>query len=131
MGFKSVHRSLVTALVIIAITISIQLSFYKSNTLVLAGWEDPQTPKDKRTILSYSDINNDSRNDNDNDYNNVNNKYKTYELVMSDEFNVDKRNFKDGSDPMWTGLDKSDDDQTSSGKRSLQFYNRYRTIKNI
>ena len=42
---------------------------------------------------------------------------------MSDEFNRDGRTFKDGHDPMWTALDKSDDDQTASGKKSLQYYN--------
>ena len=42
---------------------------------------------------------------------------------MSDEFNRDDRGFKNGYDPMWTAIDKSDDDQTSTGKKSLQFYN--------
>jgi hypothetical protein len=28
---------------------------------------------------------------------------KTYDLVMSDEFNREGRSFKDGDDPMWTG----------------------------
>lgn len=42
---------------------------------------------------------------------------------MSDEFNHEGRNFKDGNDPMWTALSKSDDDQTAQGKKSLQFYN--------
>lgn len=42
---------------------------------------------------------------------------------MSDEFNVDNRTFKDGDDPMWTALDKSDDDASSVGGGSLQFYN--------
>ena len=46
-----------------------------------------------------------------------------YELVMSDEFNRAGRSFKDGHDPMWTALDKSDDDQTADGKKSLQYYN--------
>lgn len=44
-------------------------------------------------------------------------------MVMSDEFNVEGRDFQDGSDPMWTALDRSDDDQTSDGKKSLQYYN--------
>lgn len=32
----------------------------------------------------------------------------TYDLVMSDEFNVPGRKFTDGHDPMWTALDKND-----------------------
>lgn len=31
-----------------------------------------------------------------------------FELVMSDEFNVDGRSFTDGNDPKWTALDKND-----------------------
>jgi beta-glucanase (GH16 family) len=42
---------------------------------------------------------------------------------MSDEFNTPNRTFKDGHDPMWTALDKSDDDASSAGGGSLQFYN--------
>lgn len=42
---------------------------------------------------------------------------------MSDEFNVNGRNFKDGNDPLWTALDKSDDDASSVGGGSLHFYN--------
>lgn len=42
--------------------------------------------------------------------------------VMSDEFNVPNRTFADGDDPMWTALDKSDDDM-SAGGGSLHFYN--------
>eukprot|EP00602_Paraphysomonas_sp_CaronLab_P012455 CAMPEP_0185041464 /NCGR_PEP_ID=MMETSP1103-20130426/40766_1 /TAXON_ID=36769 /ORGANISM="Paraphysomonas bandaiensis, Strain Caron Lab Isolate" /LENGTH=529 /DNA_ID=CAMNT_0027581193 /DNA_START=186 /DNA_END=1772 /DNA_ORIENTATION=+ len=42
---------------------------------------------------------------------------------MSDEFNRPGRTFHDGDDPMWTALQKSDDDQTAQGKKSLQFYN--------
>ena len=33
---------------------------------------------------------------------------KTFELVFSDEFNSQGREFKDGSDPRWTALDKND-----------------------
>ena len=47
---------------------------------------------------------------------------KAYDLVMSDEFNRDGRTFTDGHDPMWTALDKSDDDLASNG-RSLEYYN--------
>jgi beta-glucan synthesis-associated protein KRE6 len=43
--------------------------------------------------------------------------------VLSDEFNVDGRSFKDGHDPLWTGLDRSDDDASSAGGGSMQFYN--------
>lgn len=43
--------------------------------------------------------------------------------VMSDEFNTPNRTFKDGHDPMWTALDKSDDDASSAGGGSMQFYN--------
>lgn len=42
---------------------------------------------------------------------------------MSDEFNVDNRSFTDGDDPMWTALDKSDDDASSAGGGSMHFYN--------
>lgn len=42
---------------------------------------------------------------------------------MSDEFNVPGRSFKDGDDPTWTALDKSDDDSSAAGGGSLQFYN--------
>lgn len=42
---------------------------------------------------------------------------------MSDEFNTPNRTFKDGHDPMWTGLDRSDDDASSAGGGSMQFYN--------
>ena len=42
---------------------------------------------------------------------------------MSDEFNVDNRTFKDGHDPIWTALDRSDDDASSVGGGSMQFYN--------
>jgi beta-glucan synthesis-associated protein KRE6 len=42
---------------------------------------------------------------------------------MSDEFNVENRSFKDGHDPVWTALDRSDDDSSSAGGGSLQLYN--------
>ena len=42
---------------------------------------------------------------------------------MSDEFNVEGRSFKDGDDPTWTALDKSDDDASAAGGGSLIFYN--------
>ena len=52
--------------------------------MTIASWIDPDTPLDKRTIESYSDG-------------------KTYDLVMSDEFERPGRSFRDGHDPMWTG----------------------------
>jgi beta-glucan synthesis-associated protein KRE6 len=42
---------------------------------------------------------------------------------MSDEFNVPNRTFADGHDPIWTALEKSDDDASSAGGGSMQFYN--------
>lgn len=68
------------------------------------GWVDPDTVVSNRTIKSFTDG-------------------KVYDLVMSDEFERSGRTFKNGDDPMWTGVDRSDDDQTSSGRKSLQFYN--------
>jgi beta-glucanase (GH16 family) len=69
------------------------------------GWIDPDTPDDKRVIQSYADPK------------------SKYRIVMSDEFETEGRTFEDGADPMWTALDKSDDDQTSSGRKSIHFYN--------
>eukprot|EP00607_Mallomonas_marina_P008784 CAMPEP_0182419324 /NCGR_PEP_ID=MMETSP1167-20130531/3781_1 /TAXON_ID=2988 /ORGANISM="Mallomonas Sp, Strain CCMP3275" /LENGTH=541 /DNA_ID=CAMNT_0024594167 /DNA_START=220 /DNA_END=1845 /DNA_ORIENTATION=+ len=42
---------------------------------------------------------------------------------MSDEFNTEGRQFNDGYDPTWTAMQKSDDDQTGQGRKSLQYYN--------
>eukprot|EP00596_Hydrurales_sp_CCMP1899_P010011 CAMPEP_0119039412 /NCGR_PEP_ID=MMETSP1177-20130426/8873_1 /TAXON_ID=2985 /ORGANISM="Ochromonas sp, Strain CCMP1899" /LENGTH=582 /DNA_ID=CAMNT_0007003233 /DNA_START=119 /DNA_END=1864 /DNA_ORIENTATION=- len=75
-----------------------------SQTTSFSGWIDPDTIFDHKTMVSYTDG-------------------KTYDLVMSDEFNREGRSFKDGDDPMWTAIDKSDDDQTAQGRGSLQFYN--------
>jgi hypothetical protein len=71
---------------------------------IRAGWVDPDTPESKKQTRSFvgGDI---------------------YDLVMSDEFNRDGRTFLDGHDPMWTAIQRSDDDQTSTGQKSLQFYN--------
>ena len=69
-----------------------------------AGWVDPDTPDEYRTTMSAIDG-------------------SEYELVMSDEFNIPGRTFKDGHDPTWTALDKSDDDFSASGGGSLHFYN--------
>jgi Beta-glucan synthesis-associated protein SKN1/KRE6/Sbg1 len=68
------------------------------------GWIVPDTQLEDKTHSSYTDG-------------------LEYELIMSDEFNRPGRSFKDGHDPLWTGIDKSDDDQPSSGRKSLQFYN--------
>jgi beta-glucan synthesis-associated protein KRE6 len=68
------------------------------------GWIDPDTKHTHKTRASFKNR-------------------MEYELVMSDEFNRDGRSFKDGDDPRWTAISKSDDDQTAQGKKSLQFYN--------
>ena len=49
-----------------------------------SGWVDPDTEAEYKTMVSYTDG-------------------KTYDLIMSDEFNREGRTFKDGDDPMWTG----------------------------
>eukprot|EP00566_Odontella_aurita_P007245 CAMPEP_0113567588 /NCGR_PEP_ID=MMETSP0015_2-20120614/23356_1 /TAXON_ID=2838 /ORGANISM="Odontella" /LENGTH=717 /DNA_ID=CAMNT_0000469993 /DNA_START=237 /DNA_END=2390 /DNA_ORIENTATION=+ /assembly_acc=CAM_ASM_000160 len=69
-----------------------------------AAWIDPDTPEEARTTKSLVDG-------------------TTYKLIMSDEFNVPNRSFVDGHDPMWTSLDKPDDDYAASGGGSLHFYN--------
>ena len=46
---------------------------------VLGGWIDPATPVDKRSTVGLSDG-------------------LMYDLVMSDEFNLDGRRFQDGED---------------------------------
>ena len=58
----------------------------------LAGWIDGDTPMNARTTRSHVE-----------EF-----KEESFELVMSDEFNVPGRKFTDGSDPMWTALDKND-----------------------
>lgn len=83
------------------------ISFIILLTLIkdaVAGWVDIDTPEELRTTKSLIDG-------------------STYHLVMSDEFNVPNRSFNDGSDPMWTALDKSDDDANAAGGGSLHFYN--------
>jgi len=69
-----------------------------------AAWIDPDTPNEARTTKSFVDG-------------------SIYNLVMSDEFNVDGRSFADGEDPAWTALDKHDDVMDSAGFGALQFYN--------
>ena len=68
------------------------------------GWVDPDTVEEDKKLKSFVDG-------------------RELELIMSDEFNVDGRSFRDGHDPIWTALDHSDDDMSSSGGGSLQFYN--------
>jgi len=84
-----------------AISFIILVTFVKD---AVAGWIDIDTPEELRTTKSLIDG-------------------STYHLVMSDEFDVPNRSFKDGSDPMWTALDKSDDDANAAGGGSLHFYN--------
>ena len=67
------------------------------------GWVDPATEEEYQHVTAFSTG-------------------ERLELVMSDEFEKEGRSFKDGADPMWTAIDKSDDDQTSNGKKSLQYY---------
>mmetsp|Transcript_24231 Transcript_24231/g.72707 ORF Transcript_24231/g.72707 Transcript_24231/m.72707 type:complete len:562 (-) Transcript_24231:25-1710(-) len=57
-----------------------------------SGWVDPDTPRRYRSTrpLNPSSMQTD------------------YELVFSDEFEVDGRTFKDGHDPRWTATDKND-----------------------
>jgi hypothetical protein len=74
-------------------------------TAALTGWIDPDTPTEYLKTGSLSSPG------------------AKYSLVMSDEFESPERSFMDGHDPVWTALDKSDDDQTSSGKKSLHYYN--------
>eukprot|EP01036_Dinobryon_divergens_P025520 gene25520-34076_t len=69
--------------------------------LAFTGWVDPDTAADKKTLTNG----------------------KSYDLIMSDEFNRDGRRFVNGHDPTWTAIERSDDDQTASGRMSLQFYN--------
>ena len=71
----------------------------------LTGWVDPDTPTEHLQADSLSRPG------------------AQYSLVMSDEFESPERSFTDGHDPVWTALDKSDDDQTSTGKKSLHYYN--------
>jgi len=59
-------------------------------------WIDPDTPLDQRQIVSFPELpfSNDVR--------------RTFDLVFSDEFNVDGRTFHDGQDPKWTALHSDD-----------------------
>mmetsp|Transcript_37202 Transcript_37202/g.100575 ORF Transcript_37202/g.100575 Transcript_37202/m.100575 type:complete len:675 (-) Transcript_37202:82-2106(-) len=53
------------------------------------GWVDPDTPEEALTVTSEVDG-------------------STFDLVYSDEFEVDDRSFDDGHDPAWTALEKDD-----------------------
>ena len=79
---------------------------YYSSSLVLVsgkfvGWVDPDTKMEHKKLTNLKSG-------------------VVYDLVMSDEFEKEGRLFADGDDPMWCAIDKSDDDQTSQGKKSLQ-----------
>jgi beta-glucanase (GH16 family) len=59
-------------------------------------WIDPDTPDDVRTIFSYPvlNISEDTK--------------RGFDLVFSDEFEVDGRTMNDGRDPRWTALHSDD-----------------------
>ena len=57
--------------------------------VAFASWVDPDTPVNNRTTLSLVDG-------------------RRFDLVFSDEFNVEGRTFNDGHDPRWTALHKND-----------------------
>ncbi len=59
--------------------------------LSFANWIDPDTPERYFTTLSLAECDE-----------------KSYELVFSDEFEVDDRRFYDGADPRWTAMHKND-----------------------
>lgn len=86
------------------LAVLITLVSYFQNGASFSGWIDPDTPDNEYKRTSYTDK-------------------QEYDLVMSDEFNRDGRTFEDGHDPMWTGIEISDDDQTAAGRKSLQYYN--------
>lgn len=92
------HMGMLCQKMLTMVSILISLDF------ALSGWVDPDTTVPDRQRESYTDG-------------------KIYDLVMSDEFNTDGRTMKDGYDPTWTAIEKSDDDQTGQGRKSLQFYN--------
>lgn len=72
--------------------------------LVNAGWIDPDTKEEDKTMLSLEDG-------------------REFVLIMSDEFETEARSFADGHDPMWTSTTHSDDAMTSNGLGSQMFYN--------
>ena len=83
----TMYRTIICILVILA------------DSLVSAGWIDPETPTDDRFMLSPVDK-------------------APFHIVFSDEFNVEGRDFSDGMDPRWTAIDK--DDYTNN---ALHYYN--------
>lgn len=62
------------------------------------GWIDPDSPEHVRSTAAYTPGDN-----------------REYEMVFSDEFNVDGRTFHDGNDPRWTAIHKNDCEFLSSG----------------
>jgi beta-glucanase (GH16 family) len=54
-----------------------------------ANWIDPDTVVSDKTLTSFENA-------------------QQYDLVFSDEFNVENRYFNDGSDPKWTSINKND-----------------------
>lgn len=86
-------------------------------TLVTCDWIDPDTPASARTTrplplggnatVFYPASEEDSTSTL-HEFKSKQSNTQQYELVMSDEFNVPHRNFSDGSDPMWTALNKND-----------------------
>ena len=56
---------------------------------IQGGWIDPDTLDEDKFTTSNVDG-------------------KTYQLVFSDEFNVENRDFIDGNDPRWTAMNKND-----------------------
>ena len=65
-----------SCIVYLLVTMTLSSSF--------SGWVDPDTKDEHKKMTSYTDG-------------------KSYDLIMSDEFNREGRSFKDGDDPMWTG----------------------------
>ena len=67
------------------------LECFVSIQFIKASWIDPDTPLRSRTTESH--FRDDSR---------------RFDLVFSDEFEQEGRDFSDGSDPRWTALHKND-----------------------
>ena len=82
------------------INIIYQLCFFVLGIIYIkGGWIDKDTNHKVKETISYVDG-------------------RKYNLVFSDEFNVEGRKFHDGQDPRWTSIHK--DDYTNF---ALQFYN--------
>ena len=67
--------------------------------LAFAGWIDPDTSPQSKILESFNDG-------------------RKYNLVFSDEFEINDRLFKDGYDPKWTSINKND-----YTNFALQYYN--------